>query len=253
MLKTQEESVASGPPGCWGLAGKGGRLWRHWRKMDERPKRVIFSHSRIKKKNTGRKCLLTALPTNIQQWIYQICEYSHSNKWQIGGGWGRMILTRKYGYCWRGSAQPTILPLQYSWFWKKRLSGPCFGLWGIGIRQGCLFSRASLVAQTVKNLPAMRESQIPSLGQEDPPEKGMATPSSILAWRIPWTEEPGRLQSRGSQRVRHDCSNLAYTHICFPGGKLFKHFFKGKSVQSASWYHIGLQKLFSFLNYFIEN
>ena len=58
---------------------------------------------------------------------------------------------------------------------------------------------ASLVAQSVKNLPAMQETQVPSLGLEDPLEKGMATPSSILAWEIPWTEEPGRLHSMGSQ------------------------------------------------------
>ena len=57
----------------------------------------------------------------------------------------------------------------------------------------------SLVAQVVKNLPAMQETQVQSLGQEDPLEKGMVTHSSILAWRIPWTEEPGELQSRGSQ------------------------------------------------------
>ena len=63
---------------------------------------------------------------------------------------------------------------------------------------------AYLVAQTVKNLPGMQETQVPSLGQEDPLEKGMATHSSILAWRIPWTEEPGRLQSMGLQRVRHN-------------------------------------------------
>ena len=55
------------------------------------------------------------------------------------------------------------------------------------------YNRASLVAQMVKNLPAMREIQVWSLGQEDPLEKGMATHFSILAWRIPWTEEPGRL------------------------------------------------------------
>ena len=60
------------------------------------------------------------------------------------------------------------------------------------------------MAQTVKNLPGMQETQVPSLGQEDPLEKGMATHSSILAWRIPWTEEPGRLQSTGLQRVRHN-------------------------------------------------
>ena len=56
---------------------------------------------------------------------------------------------------------------------------------------------ASLVAQTVKNLPAMLETLVRSLGREDLLEKGMATHSSILAWRIPWTEEPGRLQSMG--------------------------------------------------------
>ena len=56
----------------------------------------------------------------------------------------------------------------------------------------------------VKNLPAMQETWVRSLGQEGPLEKGMATHSSILAWRIPWTEEPGRLHSLGSQRVRHD-------------------------------------------------
>ena len=66
------------------------------------------------------------------------------------------------------------------------------------------FSGASLVAQTVKNLPAMQATWVPSLGQEDSLEKGMATHSSILAWRILWTEEAGGLQSMGSQRVRHD-------------------------------------------------
>ena len=60
------------------------------------------------------------------------------------------------------------------------------------------------MGQTVKNLPAMRETQVRSLGQEDPLGKEVATHSSILAWRIPWTEEPGRLQSTGSQRGRHD-------------------------------------------------
>ena len=65
-------------------------------------------------------------------------------------------------------------------------------------------SRASLVAQTVKHLPTMRETQVRSLGQEDPLEKEMATHSSILAWKFPWTEDPGRLQSMGSQRVGHD-------------------------------------------------
>ena len=63
---------------------------------------------------------------------------------------------------------------------------------------------ASLVAQTVKNLPAVQETQVPSPGWEDPLKKGMTTHSNILAWRIPWTEEPGRLQSMGLQIIRHD-------------------------------------------------
>ena len=63
----------------------------------------------------------------------------------------------------------------------------------------CLFVniKSSLVAQMVKNLPEMQETWVHSLGREDPLEKGMATHSSILAWRIPWTEEPGKLQSMG--------------------------------------------------------
>ena len=62
----------------------------------------------------------------------------------------------------------------------------------------------SLVAQTVKRLPTMRETWVQSLGWEDPLEKEMATHSSILAWKIPWTEEPGWLLSVDSQRVGHD-------------------------------------------------
>ena len=63
----------------------------------------------------------------------------------------------------------------------------------------------------VKNLPAMKETWIQSLGQEDPLEKGLATHSSILARRIPWTEEPGGLQSLGLQRVRHDWETNTFT------------------------------------------
>ena len=67
-----------------------------------------------------------------------------------------------------------------------------------------IFIWASLIAQMVKNLPAMQEPRVQSPGQEDPLEKEMATHSSILAWRMPWTEEPGGLQSMGLQRVGHD-------------------------------------------------
>ena len=79
-------------------------------------------------------------------------------------------------------------------------------LWSIdSVTIGLSFmTRASLVAQMVKRLPAMWETRVRSLGWEDLLEKEMATHSSILAWRIPGTEEPGRLQSMGSQRVGHD-------------------------------------------------
>ena len=73
------------------------------------------------------------------------------------------------------------------------------------------FLWASLMAQQVKNLSAMQETQVWSLGKEDPLEDNMATQSSILAWRIPWTEEPGRLQSTRLQRVRHDWATK-HTH-----------------------------------------
>ena len=68
---------------------------------------------------------------------------------------------------------------------------------------------ASLVAQTLKNLPTMQEAWIQSLGQEDPLEKGMATHSNILAWRIPWTEEPGRLYSPWGSKVSDTTEWLA--------------------------------------------
>ena len=64
------------------------------------------------------------------------------------------------------------------------------------------------MAQKVKNLPAMQETQVQSLGLEDPLEKGMKTHSSILPWRIPWTEEPDRLPSMALKRVGHDCSTF---------------------------------------------
>ena len=75
---------------------------------------------------------------------------------------------------------------------------------GEGIGYLLQYSWVSRVAQLVKSLPAMWETWVQSLGWEDPLEKGKATLSSIHAWKIPWTEEPGRLQSMGSQRVRHD-------------------------------------------------
>ena len=76
--------------------------------------------------------------------------------------------------------------------------GDCLGI------LGAVGFETSLVTQTVKNLPTMQETLVQSLSQEDPLEKGMATHSSSLAWRIPQTEQPGRLESMGSQRVGHE-------------------------------------------------
>ena len=72
---------------------------------------------------------------------------------------------------------------------------------------------SSLVAQRIKHLPAMQETRVQSLGWEDPLEKEMATHTSILAWRIPWTEEPGGLPSIGSQRVRQKTNTLYFSGL----------------------------------------
>ena len=96
-----------------------------------------------------------------------------------------------------GAWWAAVYGVAQSWTWLKWLSSSSSKhLWG-----------AFLVAQMVKNLPAVQETQVRSLGWEDPLEKGMATYSSILAWRIPWTEEPGRLQPMGLQTVGHNLSD----------------------------------------------
>ena len=79
--------------------------------------------------------------------------------------------------------------------------------------------RTSLVDQTVKHLPTMQETRVPSLGQEAPLEKETATHSSILAWRIPWMEEPGGLQPMGLQRVRHDWATSLSLSLSYTGLK----------------------------------
>ena len=84
---------------------------------------------------------------------------------------------------------------------------------GEGIGCPLPYSWASLVAQTVKNSPAMWETWVRSLGWEHALEEGIATHSSLLAWRIPWIEKPGRLQSMGLQRVKHDWVTFTSLHI----------------------------------------
>ena len=124
------------------------------------------------------------------------------------GPWASYITPWLRGTCLFGGPPPPApgFMLSCSLFlvlgpgdWK--LWGPCRECCGVsGI---CL----SLPGGSDSNLPAMQETWVPSLGQEDPLEKGMATHSGILAWRIPWIKEPGELQSMGLHRVKHDRSN----------------------------------------------
>ena len=98
--------------------------------------------------------------------------------------------------------QADSFPIELRGNWR-----PQFYLIAGSCRKHCASYSALLrlkVTQMIRNLPAMQETRVQSLGREDPLEKGMATHSSILAWRIPWTEEPGRLQSMELQRVGHD-------------------------------------------------
>ena len=129
-----------------------------------------------------RTCILTRLIGMIILHCIQILNHYVAHLKLI---WASLLAQLKESTCnagdpvWFLGREDSRYPLQYSW--------------------------ASLVVQMVKNLPAMQETWVRSLDWEDPLEKGMATHSSILAWRIPWTEEPGGLQSiMGSQTVGHN-------------------------------------------------
>ena len=111
-----------------------------------------------------------------------------------------------YFYGWVIYLYIYIIQIHYQNYWVKG-----YALSGISHTH---IHRTFLVAQMVKRLPKMRKTQVQSLGQEDLLEKEMATHSSILAWKIPWTEEPGGLQSMGSQRVRHDWAT-SLSHFTF--------------------------------------
>ena len=102
-------------------------------------------------------------------------------------------------------------------------------------------ANASLVAQMVKNLPSLQETWVQSLGWEDPLEKGMATHSSILAWRIPWTEEPGGLQSMVSQKVRPEWAINTFKENSWAKWKLVPgnhpHKYTHKHIQTHTHTH----------------
>ena len=110
----------------------------------------------------------------------------------------RCLTRGQPGSCWC----LCLAPRQLCEGWHFLLGGR-EGRWN-PLLSGLVGARVSLVAQTVKNLPAVQKTRVGSLGQEDLLGEGTATHCSILAWRIPWREEPGRLQSLGSHRVGHD-------------------------------------------------
>ena len=91
--------------------------------------------------------------------------------------------------------------IRFGSYWLSMYSSLNYCLYLSGVKE---YPGYSIKAQRLKHLPGMLETRVQSLGWEDPLEKEMATHFSTLAWRIPWREEPGRLQSLGSQRVRHD-------------------------------------------------
>jgi len=112
---------------------------------------------------------------------------------------------------WRRKWQPTPVFLPGESQGQRSLVG-CH-LWDLRVGHDWSdLAAAAAVAQTVKNLPAMQETRVRSLDWEVPLEKGMAIHSSILAWRILWTEKPAGLQFMGSQRVRHDWAMNTHTH-----------------------------------------
>ena len=138
----------------------------------------------------------TEMRNSLQPWLESSCREDAL----LGSGWG--ITENKaldFGMTW-------ILIHWVLWAFDKLLG------WLV---LGCLIhlTADSLVAQMVKNLPAMRKIQVQSLGKKDPLDKRMATHSSILIWRVPWTEELGRLLSMGSQRVGHDWATDTFTFI----------------------------------------
>ena len=112
--------------------------------------------------------------------------------------------------------------------------------WCLRVLHSISLSWASLVAQLVKNPLAMQEIPVQFLDQEDPLEKGMTTLSSVLTWRIPWTEEPGRLQSMGLQRVRHDWTTFTFTVRVCPG----------LQVQKVAVFHLLTQQFRLLMSHF---
>ena len=159
-------------------------LWPHW----------LYSPCNSPGQNTGmssRSFLQGIVPT--QRSNLGLLHYGLILS-QLGHKGSPRILEWVAYHLSRGSSQPN------NWTRASCNAGRFFTSW---------VTRASLVAQTVKSLPAMRQTWVQSLGWEEPLEKEMATHSSILAWKIPWMEDPGRLQSMGSHGVTKSRTRLS--------------------------------------------
>ena len=186
---------------------------------DENTQLGGFHLVKATRKSTWRKkWLIGGLNTRRALALYKV-ETKAFRKWgqeQLHcGSLNRAHPGVKEGQCgWGGSGRWTTGLANGLWFYPEHTGRP-----GGQLHQFFLFwkplwlQRASLEAQMVKILPAVQEIQVWSLGGEDPPEKGMATHSSILAWGIPWTEEPSRPQPMGSQRVGHDWATNIVTWL----------------------------------------
>ena len=133
------------------------------------------------------------------------------------------------------------------WWGMLTVGGRVMIVWGQGPYEKYHLLNFAVNLKPIKNLLAMQETQVQSLGWKDPLEKGMATHSSILAWRIPWTEEPGRLQAIGSPRVGHDWATNAlplchynYSSKTFEKKSSFKHHWNFLSMFSVFCVHASI-------------
>ena len=136
-------------------------------------------------------------------WTEEPGRLQSTGSWRVRHDWATSLSLFTFMH-WRRQWQPTpvFLPGESQGWWSLVGCSP----WGREESDTTerLHFTSLLVAQMVKNLPAIRKTQVQYLGQEDPLEKRIAKHSSILAWRIPWTEDPSRLQPMQLQRVRHD-------------------------------------------------
>ena len=169
----------------------------------------IYGHTGSSLRCTGLlvvvHTLLTAVVPLVVELRLQVCGLRGFGSWTLGPWLSCSLSSGRWGHP-RPGVEP-VSPASAGRFFATKEA--LVHIYSEEFHNRCFIKNyipkgASLVAQTVKRRPAMRETRVRSLGREGPLEKDMATHPSTLAWKIPWTEDPGRLQSRGSQRVGHD-------------------------------------------------